>query len=59
MTQTTILWFRSDLRLQDHEGVEAALNSGNPVVPVYIYDDQLAQRPLGAASKWWLDRSLR
>ncbi|WP_298333325.1 deoxyribodipyrimidine photo-lyase [Asticcacaulis sp.] len=59
MTQTTILWFRSDLRLQDHEGVEAALNANGCVIPVYVYDEHLAQRPLGAASKWWLDRSLR
>lgn len=59
MTQSTLLWFRSDLRLQDHAGVAAALNSGRSIVPVYIHDDALGQRPLGAASKWWLDRSLR
>ncbi|UDF02371.1 deoxyribodipyrimidine photo-lyase [Asticcacaulis sp. AND118] len=59
MTQSTLLWFRSDLRLQDHEGVAAALRSGRPVIPVYIHDEDIGQRPLGAASKWWLDRSLR
>ncbi|MFT4075682.1 MAG: deoxyribodipyrimidine photo-lyase [Asticcacaulis sp.] len=53
-----ILWFRSDLRLHDHAGVAAALASGQPVLPVYIWDENTATRPLGAASKWWLHRSL-
>lgn len=53
-----ILWFRSDLRLHDHAGVLAALASGQPILPVYIWDESTATRPLGAASKWWLHRSL-
>ncbi len=54
-----ILWFRSDLRLRDHAGVASAVASGRPIIPVYIYDDAIGTRPLGAASKWWLHRSLK
>ena len=53
-----ILWFRDDLRLGDHPGVAAALACGRPILPLYIWDDSLATRPLGAASRWWLQRSL-
>lgn len=53
-----ILWFRFDLRLHDHAGVRAALESGQPVLPLYIWDEDVATRPMGAASKWWLHRSL-
>lgn len=55
----TLLWFRRDLRLQDNPALEAALARGAPVVPVYIRDDAAegAWRP-GAASRWWLRRSL-
>ncbi len=53
-----ILWFRFDLRLHDHAGVRAALETGRPILPLYIWDEQPATRPLGAASKWWLHRSL-
>ena len=53
-----ILWFRWDLRLRDHAGVAAALGSGAPVLPVFIWDRDAGTRPPGAASRWWLHRSL-
>ena len=53
-----ILWFRNDLRLNDHPGVAAALSTGRPILPLYIWDDSLSARPLGAAARWWLKRSL-
>ncbi len=54
-----ILWFRRDLRLKDHPGVLSALRSGRPILPVYIADETLYTRPLGAASRWWLHHSLK
>lgn len=33
-----IFWFRRDLRLEDNTALAAALNSGLPVLPVYIFD---------------------
>jgi len=53
-----ILWFRQDLRLADNPALAAAA-SGGPVLPIYVLDEETAGlRPLGGASRWWLDRSL-
>ena len=58
MTQTTLYWFRQDLRLQDNPALVAAANSGQ-VLPVYILDDENAARwRMGGASRWWLHQSL-
>jgi deoxyribodipyrimidine photo-lyase len=54
-----IFWFRSDLRLSDNPGLAAAVETGAPVVPVYILDDDSAGAwKRGGASKWWLHHSL-
>ena len=56
---TTILWFRQDLRLDDHPGLLSAVARG-PVQPVFIWDPEGEGRwAPGGASRWWLDRSLR
>jgi deoxyribodipyrimidine photo-lyase len=36
--QTTIFWFRRDLRLDDNAGLYRALKSGNPVLCLFIFD---------------------
>ncbi|WP_443747593.1 cryptochrome/photolyase family protein [Asticcacaulis solisilvae] len=54
-----VLWFRTDLRLRDHPGVTDAIASGRPIIPLFIWDQALYSRPLGAASRWWLHRSLK
>ena len=54
-----ILWFRRDLRLADNPALQAAQVTGRPILPVYILDDGPAVRPIGGASRWWLDKSLR
>ncbi|WP_312594745.1 deoxyribodipyrimidine photo-lyase [Brevundimonas sp.] len=53
-----ILWFRRDLRLHDNPALNHAAETGRPVLPVFILDDHY-DRPIGAASQWWLDKSLR
>ncbi len=54
-----ILWFRQDLRLADNPTLSAAAGSGQPVVPVYILDDEAPGRwTMGGASRWWLHGSL-
>jgi deoxyribodipyrimidine photo-lyase len=56
---STLLWFRQDLRLQDNPALVAALESGRPVVPVYLLDDAAESRwNMGGASRWWLHHSL-
>lgn len=54
-----IVWFRNDLRLSDHRALNAALLTGLPIVPVYIYDleGHGFWKP-GGASRWWLHWSL-
>ncbi len=54
-----ILWFRNDLRLSDHAALRAAMETGRPVLPLFILDDAAAgQWSPGGASRWWLHRSL-
>jgi deoxyribodipyrimidine photo-lyase len=54
-----LLWFRRDLRLRDNPSVVAAFRSGRPVIPVFILEIAGPARPPGAASLWWLDKSLK
>ncbi|MFT4661314.1 MAG: deoxyribodipyrimidine photo-lyase [Patiriisocius sp.] len=36
-----VFWFRRDLRLQDNVGLDLALNSGHPVLCVFIFDQNI------------------
>ena len=40
-TPVCIFWFRRDLRLHDNKGFYAALKSGLPVVPLFIFDKDI------------------
>jgi deoxyribodipyrimidine photo-lyase len=53
-----IVWLRNDLRLADNPALAEACGRGVPVVILYVLDDSGATRPRGAASRWWLDKSL-
>lgn len=53
-----IVWFRDDLRLADHPALDAAKASGRPVLCLFVLEEGTERRPLGAASRWWLDKSL-
>lgn len=56
---TTILWYRQDLRVDDQPALCAAIERGGPVVPLYIWSpEDEGSWPTGAASRWWLHRSL-
>lgn len=56
---TTLVWFRQDLRIADNPALTAALETGTPVIPVYIYAPQEeAPWAPGGASRWWLHHSL-
>lgn len=59
MTQPAIVWFRHDLRLADNPALQAAVQAGGQVVPVFVLDDALAGPwRAGGASRWWLHGSL-
>jgi deoxyribodipyrimidine photo-lyase len=55
-----IVWFRLDLRLEDHPALVEAIRGGGPVYPLYIWSPE-EEKPWapGAASRWWLHQSLR
>ncbi|QMT41591.1 deoxyribodipyrimidine photo-lyase [Neisseria shayeganii] len=38
MTATTLVWFRRDLRLDDHSALMAAMRAGRPLVGVFVFD---------------------
>jgi len=40
----TLFWFRRDLRIDDNAGLWAALKSGNPVIPLFIFDREILDR---------------
>jgi deoxyribodipyrimidine photo-lyase len=41
--KVTIFWFRRDLRLEDNLGLLAALDSKFPVLPLFIFDEDILQ----------------
>ena len=54
-----LLWFRQDLRLHDNAALHAALETGQPIIPLYIFDESSAgEFALGGAARWWLHHSL-
>lgn len=57
MTRTTLVWLRNDLRIADNPALQAALKHGKARA-VHIEETDSALRPRGAASRWWLHRSL-
>ncbi len=56
---SALLWLRLDLRLSDHPALQAAIQRGGAVVPVFIYapEEEAPWQP-GGASNWWLHQSL-
>jgi deoxyribodipyrimidine photo-lyase len=54
-----IVWFRRDLRLADNPSLKKAVESGRPVIALYVLDETPGVRAPGAAALWWLDKSLR
>ena len=58
INQTSIHWFRQDLRTADNPALLSAASSGR-VIPVYIFDDSIPDElQISGASKVWLHHSL-
>jgi len=54
-----IVWFRDDLRLDDHPALAHAVAIGRPMVALYVLDEvSPGLRRLGGASRWWLHHTL-
>ncbi len=44
MEKVSIFWFRRDLRLDDNAGLYHALKSGTPVLPIFIFDENILEQ---------------
>ena len=40
-TKVSFFWFRRDLRFDDNRGLSQALQSGNKIIPLFIFDDEI------------------
>jgi deoxyribodipyrimidine photo-lyase len=59
LTAPIVVWFRNELRLSDHPALTEAAETGAPILPLYILDDETPGRlRMGGASRWWLHGSL-
>jgi len=58
MTTPVLVWFRRNLRLADNPPLDAAVATGQPILPVYILDETPEFRGLGDGARWWLHYSL-
>lgn len=43
MSKINIFWFRRDLRLEDNAGLYHALKAGLPVLPIFIFDQNILE----------------
>lgn len=51
-TDIHIIWFRRDLRIEDHRGFYNALNSDVKILPLYIQEESLIQSPEYSTRHW-------
>ncbi|KAA0960931.1 deoxyribodipyrimidine photo-lyase [Microbacterium sp. ANT_H45B] len=59
MSSSSIVWLRDDLRLADNPALRAAIDRDEPIVVLYVLDEESPGiRPLGGAARWWLHHSL-
>ncbi|WP_194763955.1 cryptochrome/photolyase family protein [Microbacterium sp. UFMG61] len=59
MASPSLVWLRDDLRLADNPALRAAIDRDEPVVVLYVLDEESPGiRPLGGAARWWLHHSL-
>lgn len=59
-TSPVVVWFRQDLRIRDNPALLAAHQTGHPIVPLFILDEEnCGEWKLGGASRWWLHESLK
>lgn len=56
--KTSIMWFRRDLRINDHPALLAAIESSDQVIPLFILDEQQIEEA-GAKLLAYMSQSLR
>lgn len=59
MTKPSIVWLSQDLRLEDQPALQAAVEKGGEIIPLFIWSpEEEGDWAPGAASRWWLHHSL-
>jgi len=58
MQTPIIYWFRRDLRILDNSALKSAVDTKQPILFIYIHDQNSSPWSIGSASKWWLHHSL-
>jgi len=60
MSAASLVWFRLDLRLEDHAALSAAVARGDGVAALFVLPPESDQAWTGgAASRWWLHHALK
>lgn len=60
MRHPTVIWFRQDLRVQDNLALYQAIQRNEPIIPLYILEDEMEKNwKMGEATFWWLHHSLK
>jgi deoxyribodipyrimidine photo-lyase len=60
MPSPAVLWFRRDFRLHDHPALNAALEGGRAVAPLFVLDKGLLRGPWPSPNRvWFMLESLR
>lgn len=56
----TVVWFKRDLRTRDHGPLAAAAALGEPVIPLYVVEEEYWSLPDTSARQWdFIEESLR
>ena len=56
---TSIIWFRNDLRLDDHPALHYAVENKHTVIPAFLWTPHTEGRwAPGGATRWWLHHAL-
>ncbi len=59
MESPVVVWFRLDFRVDDNPALHAAIETGAPIIPLYIWSpEEEGKWPPGAASQYWLHHAL-
>jgi deoxyribodipyrimidine photo-lyase len=48
-----VVWFRRDLRIHDHPALAAAVRTGAPVVPLFVFDPRLLHGRFASPNRTW------
>lgn len=49
---TVVVWFKRDLRIDDHMPLSCAVSLNQPIIPLYIIEPQLWQQPDSSRRHW-------